>query len=149
MAHDCPLGNLAYWAPSVRVKGMSGSNAPLPTGHDHLRFGLMSVGQRMWDAREQPDQFPGLRDDLVQFCLTELLPHLERDDRWLLQTTHSPEVSLLAQAISAEIRTIKATVYELSSTTGACEAMALTRVLHTFLAAHDHHEKLMTAGSSG
>ena len=41
-----------------------------------------------------------------------------------------------------------ATVYELATTADACEAMALTRVLHTFLAAHDHHEKLLRAAAA-
>lgn len=116
---------------------------PQPIGHDRLRFGLMSVGQRMWDAREQPEGFPQARDGLVEFCRAELLPHLERDERWLLQAQRCPEERLLAEAMRAETRTMTAAVYELATTTGACEAMALTRVLHTFLAAHDHHEKLL------
>lgn len=121
---------------------------PQPTGHDSLRFALMSAGQRMWDAREQSDAFPEARDGLVEFCRAELLPHLERDERWLLQAQRCPEGRLLAEAMRAEIRTMTAAVYELATTTGACEAMALTRVLHTFLAAHDHHEKLIHAAAS-
>ena len=116
-------------------------------GHDRLRFGLMSAGQRMWDTREQPG-FPEAHDGLVEFCRTELLPHLERDERWLLQAQHCPQGRLLAEAMRAETRTMTATIYELTTTTGACEAMALTRVLHTFLAAHDHHEKLLHAAAS-
>jgi len=116
---------------------------PQHTGHDRLRFGLMSAGQRMWDAREQPDGFAEARDGLAEFCRAELLPHLDRDARWLLQAQRCPEGRLLAEAMRAETRTMTAAVYELTTTTGACEAMALTRVLHTFLAAHDHHEKLL------
>lgn len=122
--------------------------APRSIGHDRLRFGLMSAGQRMWDARDQPDGFPEAHDGLVEFCVTELLPHLERDERWLLQAQRCPEGRLLAEAMRAETRTMTAAVYELSTTTGACEAMALTRVLHTFLAAHDHHEKLLRAAAA-
>lgn len=104
----------------------------------------------MWDARAQPDRFPPARDELVRFCVTELLPHLELDERWLLEPQCCPEGRLLAEAMRAEGRTMKATVDELSTATEACEAMALTRVLHAFLAAHDHHEKLLrTATSTG
>ncbi len=118
------------------------------TDHDRLRFGLMSAGRRMWDAREQPDRFPEARDGLVEFCRAELLPHLERDERWLLQAQRCPEGRLLAGAMRAETRTMTAAVYELTTTTGACEAMALTRVLHTFLAAHDHHEKSLRTSAA-
>ena len=118
---------------------------PQHVGHDRLRFALMSGGLRMWNTREQPDGFPDARDGLVEFCVTELLPHLERDERWLLQAQSCPEGRLLAEAMRAETRTMTAAVYELSTTTGPCEAMALTRVLHTFLAAHDHHESLLRA----
>lgn len=121
---------------------------PQHTGHDRLRFALMSAGPRMWNTRDQPDGFPEARDDLVEFCVTELLPHLERDARWLLQAQRCAGGRLLAEAMRAETRTTTAAVYELSTTTGACEAMALTRVLHTFLAAHDHHEKLLRAAAS-
>ena len=103
----------------------------------------MRTGQRMWEGREQPEGFLDTRDALVEFCRTRLLPHLEGDDRWLLQAQRCSEGRLLAQAMRAEIRTMTAAVYELASTTGACEAMALTRMLHTLLAAHEHHEKLL------
>ena len=122
--------------------------APRPTGHDRLRFDLMSAGLRMWRTREQPEEFPEAHDHLVKFCSTKLLPHLDRDERWLLDTQGCPEGRLLAEAMRAEIRTMTAAVYELATTTDACEAMALTRVLHTFLAAHDHHEKLLRAAVS-
>lgn len=79
----------------------------------------------------------------MKFCGAELLPHLERDDRWLLHARRCPEGRLLAEAMLAENRTMTAAIYELATTSKACEAMALTRVLHTFLAAHDHHEKLL------
>ena len=116
---------------------------PRHTDHDTLRFGLIAAGQRMWDAREQSDDFPGTHASLVKFCQTRLLPHLERDEPWLLQAQNCPEGRLLAEAMRAENRTMTATVYELMTTTGVCEAMALTRVLHTLLAVHDHHEKLL------
>ncbi len=116
---------------------------PQHVSHDRLRLDLMSTGQRMWDAREQPERFRAAHERLVEFCQTELLPHVERDERWLLEARRCPEGRLLAEAMRAETRTMTAAVLELATTTGACEAMALTRVLHTFLAAHDHHEKLL------
>lgn len=121
---------------------------PQHTDHDRLRLGLMSAGQRMWNAREQPDRFPEARDALVEFCTTVLLPHLERDEGWLLEAQRCPEGHFLAEAMRAETRMMMGAVYELETTTGACEAMALTRVLHAFLAAHDHHEKLLRAAGS-
>ena len=108
----------------------------------------MSAGLRMWNTRDWPDRFPEARDDLIEFCTNELTPHLERDERWLLQAQRCPEGRLLAQAMRAETRTMTAAVYELATTTGPCEAMALTRVLHTFLAAHDHHESLLRAAAA-
>lgn len=121
---------------------------PDTPAHDHLRFDLMGAGLQMWHAREQPDRFPEAHDQLVKFALIELVPHLERDERWLLQAQHCPQVGLLAEAMRAEIRTMTGAVYELAATDKACESMALTRVLHTFLAAHDHHEKLLRGAIS-
>lgn len=126
---------------------MSRPPAPQP-GHDRLRFGLMSAGLRMWHTREQPDDFPEARDRLVDFCVTELLPHLDRDDRWLSDAELRPEGRLLAEGMRAETRTMRAAVSALSTAADACEAMAQTRVLHTFLAAHDHHQKLLLAADS-
>ncbi len=97
----------------------------------------------MCDAHNQPEEFPKAHDSLMEFCRADLLPHLKRDEHWLLQAQRCPEGRLLAEAMLAETRTMTAAVYELATTTDACEAMALTRVLHTFLAAHDHHEKLL------
>lgn len=116
--------------------------------HDRLRSGLMGTGLRMWDARDQPETFSEAHDSLVEFCRADLLPHLERDEHWLAQAQSCPEGRLLAQAMLAESRTMTAAVYELATTTHACEAMALTRVLHTFLAAHDHHEKLLRTATA-
>ena len=121
---------------------------PQSTDHERLRFGLMNAGKRMWDSREQPDEFPKARGELVEFCIANLIPHLEHDDRWLLEAQHCAEGRLLAEAMRAEGWTMTATVNELSSTDGACELMALTRLLHTLLAAHDHHEKLLRTAAS-
>lgn len=99
----------------------------------------------MWHTREKPDEFPEARDRLVDFCVTELLPHLDRDEQWLSDPDLCPKGRLLAEAMRAETRTMRAAVSALSSATDACEAMAQTRVLHTFLAAHDHHQKLLLA----
>ncbi len=108
----------------------------------------MSAGLRMWHTRERPDDFGEARDRLVDFCTTELLPHLDRDERWLSDAELRPEGRLLAAAMRAESRTMRAAVSALSTATDACEAMAQTRVLHTFLAAHDHHTKLLVAADS-
>ena len=122
---------------------MACSIAPPPTDHERLRLGLMSAGLKMFAAQERPEEFPQAHEQLVNFCLTQLLPHLEQDDRWLRKASRCPEGHLLADAMRAEARMMKAAVYELADTTAACEAMAHTRVLHSFLAAHDHHEKLL------
>lgn len=125
------------------------SGPPQRNDHDALRLGLMSAGLRVWDARDSPVSFPRAHDDLVRFCITEVLPHLEADESWLLEEQRHPQRRLLAEAMRAEVRTMTATVDELPSVAEPCEAMALTRVLHAFLAAHDHHEKLLlTAASS-
>lgn len=63
---------------------------PQHIGHDRLRFGLMSMGQRMRDAREQPEGFPEARDGLVEFCRAELLSHLERDDAGFSRRSAAP-----------------------------------------------------------
>lgn len=121
-----------------------------PAGsHDRLRLDLMSAGLQMWHSRDQPDdEFPEARDRLVEFCVTRLLSHLEDDERWLLEAQHCPEGRLLAEAMRAEARTMMAVVDELATTTGHCEAMAQTRVLHTILAAHDHHERLLRTAAA-
>lgn len=108
----------------------------------------MSAGLRMWHTRERPEEFPEARDELVRFCHSELLSHLDRDERWLREARHCPEGRLLAEAMRAEARAMTAAVYELSTATEACDAMAHTRVLHAFLAAHDYHEKLLHAAAS-
>lgn len=142
IGQSCRLGTVGYCC------DMACAIVPRHTGHDRLRFDLMSAGLRMWHTREQPEEFPGAHAHLVKFCFTELLPHLDRDERWLLDAQGCPEGRLLAEAMRAEIRTMTAAVYELAAATEACEAMALTRVLHTFLAAHDHHERLLHAAAS-
>ena len=127
---------------------MADAMAPQHTGHDPLRLGLMNAGLRMWRTRERPEEFPEAHDHLVTFCFTELLPHLDRDEQWLLDAQGSADGRLLAEAMRAELRTMTAAVYELPTAADACEAMALTRVIHTFLAAHDHHERLLLAADS-
>lgn len=122
---------------------MACSPVPPHTNHERLRFGLMNAGLKVLDTHELPAAFPEAHEQLVRFCVTELLPHLERDDRWLTKVQNCPEGRLLAQALRAEIRMMRAAVHELTETTTACEAVAQTRVLHSFLAAHNHHEKLL------
>ena len=89
---------------------------PEPTDRDRLRVGLMSAGLRMWDARSLPDATSAVLDDLVTYCLTELLPYLELSDRWLLEAQNCPDGRLLAEAMRAENRTMAAAVDELSTT---------------------------------
>ena len=122
--------------------------APQHTDHERLRLGLMSAGLRMWSTREQPDGFPEAHDQLVRFCVTEVLAHLDRDERWLAEAQRCPEGRLLAEAMRAEARMMTAAVHELSTAPEVCAAMAQTRVLHTFLAAHDHHEELLRTATS-
>ena len=109
----------------------------------------MAAGLLMWDARETPDSFPGAHDELVRFCLTRVLPHLKADEDWLLEERRHPERRLLAEAMRAEGRTMAAAVDELRTVVEPCEAIALTRVLHALLAAHDHHEKLLRDAARG
>lgn len=108
----------------------------------------MDIGLRIWAAHDHPEKFPEAHNSLMEFCHADLLPHLERDEHRLLQAQRCPEGRLLGEAMLAESRTMTAAVYELATTTNACEAMALTRVLHTFLAAHDHHEKLLRTATA-
>lgn len=113
------------------------------TPHERLQLDLMAAGLRMWAARGQPHALAGALHGLADYCTSTLLPHLDHDERWLREGHGCPEGHLLAEAMRAEIRTMAGVIDELSSTTEACEAMALTRVLHSFLAAHDHHENLL------
>lgn len=108
----------------------------------------MNAGLQLWHTREQPDRFPDARDRLVSFLVTELLPHLERDERWLIEAKSCPEGRLLAAAMRAEVRVMTAAVYDLSVATTVDDATAQTRLLHTFLAAHDHHEQLLRTADS-
>lgn len=112
--------------------------------HDMLRLGLMEAGRRVRAAAEDGERFPAARDTLVRFCFAELLPHLEADESWLSEARDCPEGRLLAHAIRTEARAMTAAVYELLAVTSPCEAVAATRVLHALLAAHAHHEDLLT-----
>lgn len=107
----------------------------------------MNVGLQVQAAIEHPERFLTAREDLLQFCFSDLLPHLDADERWLLEAQRCPAGRLLAEAMRTEARAMTAASYELVTAAGPCEAMALTRVLHAFLAAHDHHQKsLLAAG---
>ena len=114
-----------------------------PVHHDRLRFGLVGAGRLVRASVEDPDRFAAARQDLVTFCFDELLPHLEADERWLVQARLCPKGGLLADAMRAESRAMTAAAFELVAATGPCEAMAATRVLHALLAAHVHHEDLL------
>ncbi len=116
---------------------------PPPGDHDELRLGLMDAGRLVRAAADAPELFPQARQEVVGFCFDHLLPHLETDERWLLQARTCPHGGLLADAMRTEARAMTGAVYELVAATGPCEAMAATRVLHSLLAAHSHHEELL------
>ncbi|MDP2775492.1 MAG: hypothetical protein Q8O61_18210 [Nocardioides sp.] len=105
----------------------------------------MDAGRRLRASVEDVEGFPAARDHLVRFCFAELLPHLEADEDWLLEARLCAHGHLIADAIRTEARAMTAAVYELADATGPCEAVAATRVLHAFLAAHAHHEQLLVA----
>lgn len=118
-----------------------------PASHDVLRLALMDAGRQVRASVDDIERFPAARDNMARFCVTELLPHLEADERWLLEARHCPEGRLLADAIRTEARAITATVYELAAATAPCEAVTATRVLHALLAAHDHHTQLLAGNA--
>lgn len=118
--------------------------APAPSSHhDDLRLALMQAGRQVRAGLDDPDLFPAALDGLVRFCLTELLPHLEADESWLLALQDCPEKRLLAAAMRTEARAMAGAVNELVAARSAFEAVAATRVLHALLAAHAHHEQLL------
>ena len=117
--------------------------APPTANHDSLRLALMDAGRQVRAAADDLARLPAARDDLVRFCRTELLPHLEADEGWLIEAQHCPELRLLAQTIRAEARSMAAAAHGLTAATGPCEAVAATRVLHALLAAHAQHEELL------
>ena len=115
-----------------------------------MRLRLMDAGQRLRSVAHDPTGFPTARDDVVRFCFAELLPHLAADETWLLEARDCGEGRLLADAMRSEARAMTAAVDELATATDALEAVAATRLLHAFLAAHAHHERLLvTAGHHG
>lgn len=124
---------------------MSCPTPPLPADHDELRLGLMGAGRLIRAAAEEPELFADARQGLVTFCFDRLLPHLESDEQWLLEARACAEGGLLADAMRTEARAMTGAVFELVAATGPCEAMAATRVLHSLLAAHAHHEELLAA----
>lgn len=101
-------------------------------------------------AAEDLKRLPAARDNLARFCFAELLPHLEADESWLVEARHCGEGHLLADAMRTEARAMTAAVDELAAVTGPYEVVAATRLLHTLLAAHAHHEQLLvSAGPFG
>lgn len=118
---------------------------PLTTDHDELRLGLMDAGRLVRAAADERELFPQARQELVTFCFDHLLPHLDGDERWLVGARTCPEGALLADAMRTEARAMRGAVFELVAATGPCEAVAATRVLHSLLAAHAHHEELLAA----
>jgi hypothetical protein len=103
----------------------------------------MDAGRRVRAAADDPRRLPAARDNLARFCYAELLPHLEADESWLLEARHCGEGHLLADAMLVEARAMAAVVDELAAAMGPYEAVAATRLLHTLLAAHAHHEQLL------
>ena len=122
---------------------------PCPTprvteSHDRLRLELLTAGSRVMATTDGP-AFLAARDELAAYCTDHVLAHLEADESWLAEADTCPEARLLARAMRAETRTMAGAVDELRRAAHPCEAMASTRVLHTFLAAHAHHELLLVA----
>ncbi|HEX2893479.1 MAG TPA: hypothetical protein VHO29_05695 [Marmoricola sp.] len=103
----------------------------------------MDAGREVRAAADDPEGFAVARDALARFCVAELLPHLETDERWLSEAGRCPEAALLVEAIRAETRAMRAAVQDVAQAAGPCEVVAATRVLHVLLATHDHHERLI------
>lgn len=120
---------------------MKCSTVAAPDSHDTLRLELIAVGIRLHDSIAEPSRFQSARDHVVNFCFDRLLPHLERDERWLVQAEECvPGGGLLADAIRVESRAIAAAVLEIAGAAEPCEAVAATRALHALLAIHARHE---------
>lgn len=115
------------------------------TTHDELRLELMAAGQGMRAAVEDPARFAPAHERLVRLALDQVLPHLEADERWLRDAEALPETRLLALAVRSEARAMIAAAHQLVDSTTPCEAAAITRVLHTLLAAHVHHGELLAS----
>lgn len=119
-------------------------SCPTPTvtdEHEQLRLELIAAGVALRDALEDPARFETARAGLVRHGFEKLLPHLESDEHWLNEAEHCTNAAPLARAIREEGRAITAAVYELDGTGSRCEIVAATRVLHTLLALHAHHEQ--------
>jgi hypothetical protein len=110
--------------------------------HDQLLLGLMDAGSRVMAATDDK-AFRSARDGLSGYCSEKVLPHLEVDERWLIEAEACPEARLLARAMRAEVRAMTGAVDELAVATTPCEAMAATRVLHALLSAHAHHAQVL------
>lgn len=121
---------------------MKYSTVTAPSSHDTLRLELITAGIQLHDALAEPSRFHSAREHVVNFCRIRLLPHLERDERWLVQAEECvPGGGLLADAIRVENRAITSAVLEIASATAPWEAVAATRVLHAFLATHTQNEQ--------
>jgi hypothetical protein len=119
-------------------------SCPTPTAtdeHEQLRLGLIAAGVPLRDALEDPVRFEIARAELVRHGFEKVLPHLEHDEHRLTEAEHCTYAAPLARAIREESRAITAAVYELDGTGSRCEIVAATRVLHTLLALHAHHEQ--------
>lgn len=116
--------------------------------HDRLRLELMNAGRALRDAVDDPGRFATTRDALIRFSRDRLLPHLDRDERWLAHAEQCPGTRLLAEAMRAESRQITAAVLDLVAG-GPCEAVAAARVVHVLLAAHSQHADRLRAALSG
>ncbi|GAA3166459.1 hypothetical protein GCM10010531_18870 [Blastococcus jejuensis] len=110
--------------------------------HEQLRLGLMTAGSRMLAADGDAD-FREAHAALAAFCASELVPHLEADERWLVRAGSCPEARLLATAMRAEARALTAAVGELAAATDPCGAAAAARVVHALLSAHINHTGLL------
>ena len=116
--------------------------------HDRLRLDLMEAGRKVLATSPDEADFEEARQELVEFCTAELLPHLEHDEHWLARTAECPERRLLGLAMRAEARALRAAVYELVGASTPCDVMGATRVVHALLEAHVHHQELLVSGAA-
>ncbi len=116
--------------------------------HDSLSLGLMDAGRTVLASSAREADFERARRQLVAFCTDDLLPHLDRDELWLTQTSECAEGRLLGLAMRAEARALRAAVEELVSATDACEVIGATRVVHALLSAHIHHQELLSSAAA-
>jgi hypothetical protein len=125
---------------ALRLDGLGGGHPEI--GHDALRLRLLTAGRDLRLAVDDPQRFAEARARLTAFLVDEVLAHLAEDEPWLLAAEQQPDTRLLAQVTRAEILTVEAAVEDIVSA-AEYEAVGATRVVHTLLAVHDLHMRLL------